>query len=469
MKSLVKGFAVSILLIYLNNCTAQNVSESPRNWGIDYKLTAEEKVFLDTLQHRTFLYFWDESNPANGLVKDRTREGAPASIAAVGFALPAWAIGVERGWITRDQATERTLAALRFFLSSEQSVDSLVTGHQGFYYHFLDMQTGKRVWGCELSTIDTAWLLAGVRFAAQYFYRRSAEEEEIRTLADSMTFRVNWGWTTLPSSSRHPGAVAMGWRPEKGFTRHGWVGLNEGLYIYILAAGSGYPDAKAAYQEWLRHYRWEEPYRGLAHVIFPPLFGHQYSQMFVDFRGLVDDYMAGRGLDYFENSRRATLTQRQYAIDNPMGWVGYDSLTWGLTACDGPGPEYNFDDKRFARYSARGSSGPEFIEADDGTIAPTAAGGSIVFAPEIVIPTLQAMYDRYGRQGLWGRHGFVDAFNPTVKWFDTDYLGIDQGPILIMIENLRSGLVWKYCMRDPVIRKGLEVLGFRTRNNESPQ
>jgi hypothetical protein len=222
----------------------------------------------------------------------------------------------------------------------------------------------------------------------------------------------------------------------------------------------GYMHAKEAYELWLKDYEWGGGYTEVPHVIFPPLFGHQYSHIFVDFRGLKDRYMIKKGLDYFENSRRATLTQRRYAIDNPGRWIGYDSLTWGLTACDGPGPEYNFDEKQFYRYSARGTSGPGIVSLDDGTIAPTAAGGSIVFAPEAVIPTLMSMKSRYGKKGLWGNYGFFDAFNPTINWFDSDYLGIDQGPIILMIENLRTGFVWEMMMEDPLVQRGLQVLNF---------
>ena len=182
--------------------------------------------------------------------------------------------------------------------------------------------------------------------------------------------------------------------------------------------------------------------------------------MFVDFRGLADKYMKEKEIDYFENSRRATLTQRLYAIDNPLDWKGYDSLCWGLTACDGPGPSYNFNGKEFKTYSARGTSGPDLVHNDDGTIAPTAAGGSVVFAPEIVIPTLISIYERYGKEGLWGPYGFYDSFNPTLDWVDPDYIGIDQGPIVIMIENFRTGLIWEYSMKDPVIKKELKKLGF---------
>ncbi len=459
--SVVMIFSLLFAVVIFNSaCTGQRDRMAARSQTVNSSPAENRAAFLDTLQHRTFLFFWEESNPENGLVKDRSTATSPASIAAVGFGLAAWGVGARRGWITRDEAATRTLNALHFFLDAPQNADAVATGYRGFYYHFLDMKSGLRMWNCELSTIDSAWLLAGVRFAVQFYDRDNPVEEQIRRLGDSLTNNVDWAFMTLPEEHRDAGSVAMGWFPEKGFSKLGWMGYNEAIYLYILAAGSGYRDAKSAYHEWLSTYRWEEPYPGLAHATFPPLFGHQYAQIFIDFRGWQDEYMQDKGIDYFENSRRATLTQRRYAMENPRGWTGYDSLTWGLTACDGPGASFNFDDKRFLTYAARGTSGPQNVHDDDGTIAPTAAAGSIVFAPEAVIPSLQTMYDRYGNKGLWGKYGFVDAFNPTLNWYDTDYLGIDQGPVILMIENYRSGLIWKYCMQDPVIRNGLEILGF---------
>lgn len=439
-----------------------NKSADINNQGkINYKLNSSDKKFLDTLQHRTFLYFWYECNPDNGLVKDRSTKDSPASIAAVGFAFPIWAIGVEHKWISRNEAVIRTLAALNFFMHSEQSNNPLATGYEGLYYHFLDMTNGKRMWSCELSTIDTGLLIAGIRFARQYYNLNNKIEKRIRSLADSITYRANWNFMTVPDSGKYSGLISMAYRPEEGISDYGWHGYNEALILQIIAAGCGFSNYQKSYEGWLKTYEWNEPYTGLAHVVFPPLFGHQYSHMFVDFRGIYDRYMNKRGIDYFENSRRATLTQRLYAIQNPNGWKGYDSLTWGLTACDGPGSGYNTNGKKFKGYSARGTSGANLVWDDDGTIAPTAAAGSIVFAPKIVITALEAMKDRYGNKGLWNKYGFVDAFNPTVNWYDPDYLGIDEGPIVIMIENFRNGFVWKYMMKDTVIETGLKKLGFK--------
>jgi hypothetical protein len=425
------------------------------------KLSDNDKTFLDTLQYKTFLYFINEVNPENGLVKDRSTKTSPASTAAVGFAIPIWAIGAEHKWISKEKAAELTIALLRFLNNSKQSADALATGYKGLYYHFLDMKTGERYWNCELSTIDTGLLIAGIRFAAQYYDGKNSTETEIRKLADEISYRVNWGFTKIPDTTKtNPGAISMSWDPKEGLGESGWVGYNEALIMYIVAAGSGFSGAEKGYSQWLKTYELDEPYKNLKHIIFPPLFGHQYSHMFVDFKGIYDGYNKKAGFDYFENSRRATYTQYEYFKKNPNKWEGYDSLCWGLTACDGPGYKYNSDGRVFYDYAARGTSGEKHTDFDDGTIAPTAAAGSIVFTPEIVIPALKNIYEKYGKNGLWGEYGFRDAFNPTIKWYDSDYLAIDEGPIAIMIENYKNGFVWQYCMKDKIIKKGLKELGF---------
>ncbi|MBK9096665.1 MAG: Tat pathway signal protein [bacterium] len=424
-----------------------------------YKLSTEEKIMLDSIQQKTFLFFLNERNPENGLVKDRSASWAPASIASIGFALPSYAVGVERGWMTRDEAADVTLTILRFFLNSVQSSDTNVTGYQGFYYHFLRMNSGTREWNCELSTVDTGLLMMGIIFSRNYFNLDNDVENEIRELASKLIGRLNWDFFQMPVSGNHPNSISMGWTPEQGLHHMGWVGYNEALFLYILAAGSGMTNAETAFEEWLKHYDWRTPYPGLSHAAFPPLFGHQFSFCFVDPKGLQDKYMIENGIDYFENSRRATYVQRQYAIDNPHDWAGYDSLCWGISASDGPTEKYNFDSKEFLGYAGRGTSGPDLNYFDDGTVAPYAAISSIFFAPEIVIPTIKSFNEKFGKN-LWGSYGYLDAFNPTLNWFNKEYIGIDQGPLLLMIENFRSGLIWKYVMKDQIILTGLERLGF---------
>ncbi len=466
MSRVFSSFLIFLIFLFISiSCSSTNAGENIKKLskGIKYTASPEEEAFLDSLQYKTFLYFMNEVNPSNGLVKDRSTNGSPSSIAAVGFALPVWTIGIEHNWIERKKGVQLTLNLLKFLMNSEQSTASDATGYNGFYYHFLDMETGKRYRDCELSSIDTAWLLAGIRFARMYYDRENDDEKAIRNLADSVSFRMNWDWWVKPDSVKDfGGAVTMGWDPKNGFGGMSWIGYNEGHYLYVLGAGTGYEGFQKGYDTWIDYYDWYEPYPNLAHACFPALFAFQWSQCFIDYRGIYDDYMMNKKIDYFENSRRATLTHQQYAIENPKNWIGYDSLTWGLTACDGPLDDISSLDRNVYRgYSERGVSYPFRDAWDDGTIAPTGAAASIVFAPEVVIPTLLHMYKKYGNKGLWGEYGFKDAFNPTLDWIDTDYLGIDQGPIVIMIENLRNGFVWEYSMRDPVIKEGLEKLGFR--------
>jgi len=437
-------------------------------------LPAEQQKLVDDLERRTFDWFWDGADPKTGLVPDHYPGESFSSIAAVGFGLTAYGVGVERGYITRAQAVGRTLATLRFFKDSPQNdSEDDAAGYRGFYYHFLDMKTGKRFdRGVELSSVDTTLLLGGVLFAQTYYDRDTPDEREIRELADSIYRRVDWPWM----QARAP-LLSMGWTPGGQFIPSDWKGYNEGMLVYILALGSPtHPVKPDAWRAWLstNDKTWGEFY-GQTFLTFAPLFGHQYSHVWVDFRGIRDDWNRKHDLDYFENSRRATYSQRNYAIANPGKWTGYDANVWGLTACNGPGDieaEAAGQTRTFMGYSARGA-GLDYV-SDDGTIAPTAAGGSIAFAPEIVVPALETMKKRYG-QWIYGRYGFVDAFNPSfhtrtelrtgrlvpeLGWVDTVQLGIDQGPIVLMIENWRSDFVWKVMRRNPYVRKGLEKAGF---------
>ncbi len=429
------------------------------NGKIRYPISSDDEKMIDTIQQKTFLFFLHEHHPEYGIVKDRAAKWAPASIASTGFGIPSFAIGVERNWITREQAAKITLNMLNFFANSIQGTDTNVTGYKGFYYHFLRMNSGTREWKCELSSIDTGILMMGIIFARNYYTLDNEVENQIRSLASLLLGRIDWDFMVLPASSKYAHTISMAWSPEKGLQDYGWFGYNEALFLYVLAAGSGMKNPEQSYQSWLQTYRWYTPYKGLSHVAFPPLFGHQFSQAFIDYRGIVDQYMMEKGIDYFENSRRATLVQRQYAIDNPKGWKGYDSLCWGVTACDGPTEKYNFGDFKFLGYAGRGTSGPDYNYFDDGTLAPYGPLSSLPFAPEIVLPTIKSMNKKYGKK-LWGKYGYYDSFNLTAKWYDDDFIGIDEGPMLMMIENFRTGFVWNIVMQDPIIQKGLNRLGY---------
>ena len=427
--------------------------------------------FVDTLEERTFDWFWDVTNAKNGLVPDRWPDVNFSSIAAIGFGLTAYGVGAERQYITRDEARERTLVTLRFLLDAPQGDQVTdVTSYRGFFYHFLDMENGHRYRTTELSSIDTALLMSGVLFAQSYFDADHPTEKQIREIADALYRRVEWSWM-----QPRPPLIAMAWDPQKGMHGSDYKGYEEAMILYVLGLGSPtHPISEAAWPARTSNYRWATFY-GQEFVNYAPLFIHQYSHIWIDFRGIQDPYMREKGIDYFENSRRATYAQRAYAIDNPGGFRDYGERIWGLTACIGPGGGKAVVDGRpvqFHTYWARGASIGDI--RDDGTIAPTAAGGSMPFAPEIVIPALKEMRDRYGSR-VYKEYGFVDSFNPTYLlsglkpasgnvhaegWFTENYLGIDQGPIVLMAENYRSELVWRVMKKNPYIIKGLCRAGF---------
>ena len=404
---------------------------------------ASDDAFLDYVQQANFDYFWYEANPANGLIPDRTATGSACSIAAEGFGLTAIGIGIDHGWISRTQGVERVLTALNTFYQGPQGTNVTgMIGYNGWFYHFLDMNAATRSPGSELSSIDTVWLLSGILYAKQYFNGTNSDETRIRTLANAIFNRVNWPWV-----DRGTDAVAMGWLPESGFTTFGnWVGYNEGMMIYLLGMGTATnPVPASGWSYWTSGYSWAT-YYGQSFVPFGPLFGHEYSHCWVDFRHIADAYMNSHDTTYFENSRRATIAQREYCIADPSGWSGYGSNVWGLTACDDPN----------VGYEAHGA--PPALN-DDGTLAPTAPGGAMAFTPEYSLPTLEYLYSYY-RTNLWTANGFRDAFNLSLSWYDTDELGIDQGPIVIMIENYRNQKPWQLFMQNPEVQRGLQQAGF---------
>jgi len=423
------------------------------------KLAGDDE--LETLQHETFNYFVHEANPENGLVIDKTEPDWPASIAATGLALAAYPVGVARGFVPRVAAVERTLNTLRFFSESPQGTQPDAAGYQGFYYHFLDMRTGRRAWQCELSTIDSALLLAGALTAGVYFDRDTADEQEIRTIADALYRRANWQWAQNGGAT-----VSHGWKPESGFLKYRWEGYDEAMLLDILGLGSPvYPLPETSYAAWSSTYRWEQGY-GVDYLYAGPLFTHQLSHVWIDFRGIQDTFMRFKGIDYFENSRRATYVQQKYAIHNPLKFQEYGKDCWGITASDGPGPDtlkLNGIERQFFNYLGRGVSyGP-----DDGTIAPWAVVASAPFAPEIVLPAIDYLVHHLGLK-TGNPYGFKATFNPTYPtrsgnpngWVSPWHYGINQGPIVLMIENYRSGLLWQLMRNCSYIAMGLRRAGF---------
>jgi hypothetical protein len=423
------------------------------------RLPTEED--LGELQWTTLEYYLKESNPVNGLVQDKTEPTAPASIAAVGMALATIPIIVERGLVPRELGVIIALKRLRFLHGCPQGPEPDASGYRGFFYHFLDMDTGRRVWQCELSTVDSAFLFAGMLTAATYFDRDTAAEDEIRRLADALYQQADWNW------ARNGGpTLTHGWRPETGFIPHRWEGYDEGLLLNVLGLGStAHPLPAESFPAYCATYQWKK-IDGRELLYSGPLFTHQLSHLWIDFRGIRDQFMRDHDSDYFENTRQATFVQQEYASRNPLGFVGYGEYCWGFTACDGPGwvkRKVDGVERQFFDYIARGAPfGP-----DDGTVAPWVVVASLPFAPEIVIPTVR--HFAHLDLGMTRPYGFKPSFNQTFTapdsatgWWVTPYhFGIDQGPVALMIENYRSGLIWNLMRRCPPIVTGLRRAGFQ--------
>ena len=415
---------------------------------------------LGRLQRTTVLYYLHETNPDNGLVRDKTDPDAPCSIAAVGLALATIPAVVERGVIIRKFAAKIARRRLRHLLDLPQGPEPDSAGYKGFFYHFLDIDTGRRVWNCELSTLDSAFLFAGVLTCATYFDGDTEDEAEVRRVADALYRRADWVWACNGGP-----ALTHGWKPETGFLPYRYEGYDEGLLLYLLALGSPtHPLPPESYDAYCATYQWKEIY-GRELLYSGPLFTHQLSHLWVDFRGIRDAFMRERGSDYFENSRQATYVQQEYAIHNPLEFEGYGKYCWGFTACDGPGwikRSVKGIERQFFDYIARGAPfGP-----DDGTVAPWVVVASLPFAPEIVIPTVR----HFARLnlGMTAPYGFKASFNqtfavddsPTGWWVTPHHFGIDQGPVVLMSENYRSGLIWNVMRRCPVVIAGLRRAGF---------
>lgn len=432
------------------------------------------EALVDYVGYRHFKYFQNNQHKDTGMILDRSNPKGPASVASVGFALAAYACAAEAGWVSyRESLSYATKTLTTLAKAPQADAPEGMSGYRGFFYHFVDPATGARAtapkfWNSELSTIDTALLMAGVRFAANYFRGRGKTETTIRRLADELYKRVEWDWMIRDQDGKQ--LVLHGWTPEAGIIPHVYEGYSEALLMYILAMGSPtHPAPASAWTSLFKDGRSKlvEKY-GISYHAMPsePLFCYQYPHCFIDFRGIFDPKAREQGFDWFENSRRMTYIHMRYAIDNPKRFRQYSRWDWGLTACDGPGggPKQLPDGRTvdFRGYSERGA----VTGFDDGTIAPTAAVSSLPFAPEIVLPTIEHWLRN--RPEIMSDEGFYDAFNPTYPtedsspsgWIGHDRIGIDQGPVVLMLENWRSGLVWDVMRQDPFIRKGLEKAGF---------
>jgi hypothetical protein len=395
----------------------------------DYIFSDSEAFFVDELERRALLYFQEQTDDVSGLTYDRasTKGGqshAPASIAATGFALTAWCIADHRHWLVSNEARRRVTKTLKFILTN-------VPNERGWIYHFVDARTGARMWECEASTIDTALLLHGAIAAREYL-----QDPEVTRLVNQLYARIDWNWALDGGTT-----LSHGWRPENGFVPHRWDSFAEMLGMYLLGIGAPGPNPlpPATWRAWKRGP--VVTYAGRTFIQCPPLFTHQYTQAWFDFRGLLDN-----GISYWQNSVDATLAQKEWCASKTKNYPMWAREVWGVTASDGP-----------RGYSAHGTP---FGPADefDGTLAPCAAGGSLPFAPRECLRALLKIW--VGGKKVWGRYGFADAFNPKVDWVSTDVVGIDVGITFLMTENLRSGLVWQYFMQAPEVKRGLILAGF---------
>ena len=421
-----------------------------------------DEEMLESLLRDTFSYFIQSENQENGLIADKTQKESAASIAVIGLGLSCYIIGVEKKLISREDAVQKTLTVLKFLQSGEQSVAKNAMGYKGFYYHFLDMKTGERAYNCELSTVDTGFFIAGVLTAMSYYTSDNPSEKEIRTICDNIYRRVEWSWALNGSTT-----ISHGWSPESGFLPYRWDrDYSEALLLYILALGSPtFPIEKEGYDKWTKTFKIKTIY-DITYLYAGPLFIHQLSHIWIDFRNIKDGFNRKAGFDYFENSRRATYVQRQYAIENKNGFAEYGEFCWGLTASDGPGNEtlvINGKKNNFFDYVARGAPfGP-----DDGTVSPWAVVASLPFAPEIVMDTIRTAIERYNLKSQeWD--GFDASFNPTFPektrneygWVSKYKFGLNQGPIILMIANFQSGFIWDLTKKNNYILNGLKAAGF---------
>ncbi|MBI4549430.1 MAG: hypothetical protein HY714_00690 [Candidatus Omnitrophica bacterium] len=419
-----------IRLLILLGCASVLLSASPVHGAPDPSF--EDEQFLRRIQKDTFRYFINFSDPDTGLTHDSSQRSSPCSIAATGFSLVAWVIGQEQGWISYREAYDRVLLTL-------ETLDRKAQHRNGFFYHFLDPKTGRRAWGSEASSIDTALLVAGALFAGEYYKGTPVEK-----LAKKIYRRVNWEWMRNGSD-----LVCMGWKPESGFLPYYWDSYNELMILQALAIGS--PTFPVPAEAWNQWNRFEEEYNG-KQIIYShsgSLFTYQYAQAFIDFRELND-----AGVNYFENSRLATIANREFCIEHAEKFRTYSQSSWGLTASLGP-----------FGYKAYGALPGQALH--DGTLAPSGSAASIVFTPSESIAALKFFYSAYAEK-LYGEYGFKDAFNVDRDWWAPEYLGIDQGITVMMIENYLTEGVWRHFMNLAPIQKWAELCKLQERKEPAP-
>ena len=403
---------------------SSQASTSPANPA----LSPEDDRFLHEVEMASFLFFWEQGSPNTGMVKDRcnvnaNRQGDASSIAATGFGLTALCIGAQRGFISAGAALERVFATLRFLWKK-------LPNHRGFFYHFANPETGERMFDSEVSSVDTAILLCGVLTCRQHFRHPAVAE-----LANLIFSRVDWTWLSEDTS-----LLTHGWSPEIGFLPSRWDYYSELMMMYLLGMGStAHPLDPQTWNAWKRL---TFEYDGMRYIgSFAPLFIHQYSQAWFDFRGKRDKYA-----DYFQNSITATDVHRKFCIELGKQFPDYSDDLWGITASDSP--------QGYVVWGGPPQSGPI-----DGTVVPSAAGGSLPFLPAATLRVLKNIRSKY--PSAWTKYGFINAFNPLKNWYDSDVIGIDTGIILLMAENLRTGFVWDTFMKNPEARRGMERAGFQ--------
>jgi hypothetical protein len=423
--------------IFPGTAVGQQPRTHPQPTPIPSTLTPDDERFLEDLERSAFQFFWEQTSPQTGLVRDRCNvsksdNSVVASIAATGFGLTALSIAQKRGFVSLADARERVLATLRFLWKKMPT-------HRGFFYHFADLNTGERVWDSEVSSVDTAILLCGVLTCRRHF----TEHSEISLLAYEIFNRVDWTWLSEDTS-----LLPHGWTPEIGFLPFRWDYYSELMMMYLLGLGSlTHPLPVEAWNAWKRT---KFEYDGIGYVgSFAPLFVHQYSQAWFDFRGKRDKYA-----DYFQNSVMATEAHRRWCMELSKQFPDYSEDLWGITASD--------SQNGYVIWGGPPSMGPI-----DGTVVPSASAGSLPFLPQPVMRVLRNIKDHYGK--AWSRYGFINAFNPLKSWYDTDVIGIDLGITMVMAENARTGFVWETFMKNPEAKRGMDRAGFSRYTPSEPQ